>query len=85
LDSYFETLIPAETHLSHLDLVTINELNHYISVVGGLELRNKANYDKKKEWQVYALLLEFLGTLESVPRNSWGLSVYQYSHHVYVT
>jgi hypothetical protein len=76
-NSYFETVIPADPNLSDLDFVTINEFNHYISVIGGLELRNKANYDKKKEWQVYALLLEFLGRLRSVPSSSWGLSVYQ--------
>ena len=76
-NSYFETVIPAETNLSELDFVTINEFSHYISVIGGLELRNKANYDKNKEWQVHALLLEFLGRLESVPSNSWGLLVYQ--------
>ena len=78
-NAYFETAIPAATNLSHLDLVTINELNHYTSVIGGLQLRNKANFDNKKEWQVYALFLEFLGRLESVPSSSWGLSVYQ--HH----
>jgi hypothetical protein len=57
--------------------VTINEFNHYISVFGGSDLRNKANYDNKKECQAYALLLEFLGRLRSVPSSSWGLSVYQ--------
>jgi hypothetical protein len=67
--------MPGETNLSHLDRVTISELSHYSSVIGGLQLRNIANYDKKKESQVRALLLEFLGTLQSVPRNSWGLSV----------
>ena len=71
-------------NLSDQDLVTINELNHYAIVIGGLQLRNVANYYTKKESQVYALLLEFLGALQSDPRNSWGLSVYQCSHHVYV-
>ena len=76
LDSYFETIIPAEVEPSELNFVTINELCHYISVIGGSELRNKANYDKKKESQVHALLLEFLGRLRLVPSNSWGLSVF---------
>ena len=75
LEFIFETNIPAE---SKLDSVMKNELNHYIRVVGGSELRNKANYDEKKERHVYALL-EFLGTLRSVPSNSWGLSVCQCS------
>ena len=75
-NSYFETNDQAE---SELDLVTANEFNHYISIVGGSELRNKANYDEKKEPQVRSLLLEFLGTLRSVPGNSWGLLVYQFT------
>lgn len=59
-NSYFKTNIPVE---SELDSVTTNELDHYISAIGGSELRNKANYDEKKKWQVYAFLLEFLGLL----------------------
>jgi len=74
-ESYFETDIPVNR--SELDSVTINEYNHYVSVIGGLELRNKANYEDNKESQVRALLLELLGRLRLVPSNSWGLSVSQ--------
>ena len=65
------------SELDSLDFVTINEVNHFISVIGGLGLRNRAKYKENKEWQVRALLLEFLGRVESVSSNSWGLSVYQ--------
>jgi hypothetical protein len=76
-ESYFKTEITGEPNLSQLDLVTLNELCHYISIIGGSALRMKTNYDQKKEWQVHALLLEFVGGLRLVPGSSWGLSVYQ--------
>ncbi|KAI0282266.1 hypothetical protein BGY98DRAFT_955055 [Russula aff. rugulosa BPL654] len=69
-DPYFET-DAAEPILQH-DSVTLNEICHYISLVGGSALRNKANYDEKKEWQLRALLLEFLEALRLVPNHSWG-------------
>jgi len=84
LDSYFETVIPGDANLSELDFVTPNELSHYSSIISGLGIKNRNNYNEKKEYQVYSLLVEFLERLRWVPRSSWGLSVY-YPRPVYVT
>ena len=87
LDTHFErvTPLPAETNISERNRVTDNELFHYINVLCGRELKNKANYEKSKESQVHSLLLEFLA-VRSIPNVKCALSVNDVSrHHVYVT
>src|SRR5216684_8451241 len=87
LDTYFDrvTPLPAETNISERDRVTENELFHYISVLYGRELKNRANYEESKEPQVRSLLMEFLA-VRSIPNVKCALSVNGVSrHHVYVT
>jgi hypothetical protein len=66
-----------EHHANPLDRVTENELLHYINVLKALQLLSITNFTQDKEWQVRALLLEFLATIKLVPSSEWGLSVNQ--------
>jgi hypothetical protein len=86
LPSFFESVIPPpiETDMSELDWVTENELFHYCCLLCGLQLRSKANYEKNKESQVRALLLEFLA-VQSIEDVECALSVNRFScYHGYI-
>jgi hypothetical protein len=80
LRTHFESVIPAETNLSELNYVKINELAHYACVFGGSALREKAFFYQDKDSQVRALFLGFVQRLRSLPYNLWGLSVNRQFH-----
>jgi hypothetical protein len=54
---------------------------HYSSVLCNPQLKNRRNYDEKKEWQLYAFLLEFLA-VRSLDRCALSVNVSRY--HCYV-
>jgi len=73
LNVYFQSVVPPPEGTGELNYVTESELLHYQFIFKNLGLRETALYEKKKEGQVYALLMGLLVCLRSVPNNSWGL------------
>jgi len=84
LDTYFESAV-VDTNMSALGRVKGSELHHYASALHSLQLKKKANYDRHKEWQIYAFLLDFLAVQE-IHHVTCALSVNGVSRHYgYVT
>ncbi|KAG8216288.1 hypothetical protein J3R82DRAFT_6349 [Butyriboletus roseoflavus] len=61
---YFESSVPVDT--DPLDRVTKIEPTHYLNIFGSSQLSKRATFERGKEPHVYALLLNFLGIVESV-------------------
>jgi hypothetical protein len=63
---------PSPVDTNQLDLVTLNELVHYIHIFGSSELLNPVHYEEDKESQVRCFLQDFLALVQVVPAK-WGL------------